>query len=261
MPLWVLPLVGWAAMSLAMLLAWAYAQRRRDAGVVDAVWALGVGGLAVFYAAVADGPLVRRVLLAALAGMWSGRLGLYLLRDRVLGAEEDGRYQMLRSRWGPHAGAFFFVFFQIQAIGAVLFSLPFLPVVAHRSPLPAWHDFVGVAIWLLAVGGEGLADLQLARFRRRPGSRGHTCREGLWRYSRHPNYFFEWVHWFSYILLAWGAPYAWLAWLGPVVMLFFLFKVTGIPYTEKRAVASRGADYRQYQRTTSIFIPWPPKEP
>ena len=92
------------------------------------------------------------------------------------------------------------------------------------------------------------------------GDNEQTCREGWWRYSRHPNYFFEWLHWWSYVALAVGASYWWLTLLSPAVMLYFLVCVTGIPPTEAQALASRGEDYRQYQRTTSVFIPWFPKE-
>jgi len=260
MPTPMLPLTGWAAMAVVMAGAYVLGRVRRDAGIVDAVWAFGVGALAVFYSVFSDGDATRRVLLAIMAGGWAGRLGAYLLRDRVLRGEEDGRYRMLRANWGRRANAYFFVFFQVQALWAVLFSLPFLPVVMNSSPALAWHDFAGLGVWLVAVCGESLADSQLARFRRRPDSKGKTCREGLWRYSRHPNYFFEWVHWFAYVFLAIGSPYVWLTLCGPVVMFIFLFKLTGIPYTEKRALASRGEDYRRYQQTTSVFIPWPPKE-
>ena len=105
-----------------------------------------------------------------------------------------------------------------------------------------------------------LADRQLVRFKRRPESRGKTCREGWWRYSRHPNYFFEWLHWWSYVALAAGSSYWWVTLLAPAAMLHFLLNVTGIPPTEAQALASRGEDYRQYQRTTSVFIPWFPKK-
>jgi steroid 5-alpha reductase family enzyme len=90
-------------------------------------------------------------------------------------------------------------------------------------------------------------------------NRGHTCRDGLWRYSRHPNYFFEWLHWWAYVPLSLGAAGGWATILAPLVMLFFLFCVTGIPATEAQALQSRGADYRQYQRTTSAFFPWFPR--
>ena len=122
-----------------------------------------------------------------------------------------------------------------------------------------WQDGLGVAIWAIGVAGEAVADAQLARFRADPGHRGRTCRAGLWRYSRHPNYFFEWLTWWAYVAIAWGAPHGWVALFGPAVMLLFLFKVTGIPYTEAQALRSRGDDYRAYQRTTSAFVPWFPR--
>jgi steroid 5-alpha reductase family enzyme len=255
-----LALIGWAAMAVVMLVLYAVQRWRRDAGIVDVGWASGVGGLAIFYAVAADGDPVRRILLGALAGTWGLRLAAYLLKNRVLSGDEDGRYQMLREKWAPQAEWFFFAFFQVQALWAVLFAIPFLPVAFADAPAPAWWDFAAVAVWLVAVCGESLADWQLARFRARPESRGKTCREGLWRYSRHPNYFFEWIHWFTYVLLGLGSSYVWVTFLGPVIMLVFLYKITGIPYTEKRALASRGEDYREYQQTTSAFIPWFPRK-
>ena len=102
---------------------------------------------------------------------------------------------------------------------------------------------MAATVWLVSVGGESLADAQLARFRANPANRGKTCRSGLWRYSRHPNYFFEWLHWFAYVLLAAGSPLHWLAWSGPVVMYVFLRWISGIPWTEQQALRSRGEDY------------------
>jgi steroid 5-alpha reductase family enzyme len=140
----------------------------------------------------------------------------------------------------------------------VLFAIPML--VAARNPAPpAIWDALGVAIWLLAVAGESLADRQLSRFRRDPARRGQVCQLGLWRYSRHPNYFFEWLHWWSYVCLAVGAPWGWAAIVGPLAMLYFLLFVTGVKPTEAQALLTRGAAYREYQRTTSAFIPWPPQ--
>jgi steroid 5-alpha reductase family enzyme len=115
-------------------------------------------------------------------------------------------------------------------------------------------------VWIISVGGEWLADRQLARFRQDPSNKGKVCRQGLWRYSRHPNYFFEWVHWWAYVLIGIGGPWGWLTLFGPAVMLVFLLKITGVPPTEKRALQSRGEAYREYQRTTSVFFPWPPKQ-
>jgi len=166
---------------------------------------------------------------------------------------------MLRERWGEQAQLWFFLFFQVQATWSVLFSIPFLAACQNPTPGLTAFDVAGLLVWLGAVLGESWADRQLARWRADPANRGKTCRTGLWRYSRHPNYFFEWVHWWAYVLLALGSTWVWIALAGPVVMLVFLFKITGIPYTEMRALATRGEDYREYQRTTSAFFPWFPR--
>lgn len=140
-----------------------------------------------------------------------------------------------------------------------MFSLPILIAARNPAPGPAWYDWLGVAIWVLALGGESLADRQLARFRRDPANRGGVCQQGLWRYSRHPNYFFEWLHWWAYVAMGLAGPFGWVTLAGPAVMLFFLLKVTGVPPTEARALESRGEAYRAYQRTTNAFFPGPPR--
>ncbi len=253
-------LLGWFIAALMMIVLWLVQRRTRNAGIVDVGWAAGVGVLGVLFAATADGWLNRRILVGLLIGAWSARLAIYLLADRVLGHTEEGRYRSLRERWGPAADRNLFFFFQAQALLDVFFALPIL-IVAHRSA-PQWTvwDVAGVLIWVVSVGNTVLADRQLARFRRRPENRGKTCRDGWWRYSRHPNYFFEWLHWWSYVALAFGADHGWATLPAPAVMLFFLFKVTGIPPTEAQALASRGDEYREYQRTTSVFIPWFPRK-
>jgi steroid 5-alpha reductase family enzyme len=258
MSLWQVILMGWSGTAVSMLVFYFIQRRTKNAGIVDFVWAAGVGSLAVFYAAVAPGDMARRILLALLAGTWGLRLAAYLLLNRVLGKPEDGRYQMLRQSWADKAQGFFFAFFQVQAIWAVMFSIPFLPAAYSQGPLGI-PDYLAAVVWSVAVAGESLADWQLARFRADPASRGKTCRVGLWRYSRHPNYFFEWTHWFTYVCLGLRSPFWWVTLMGPVVMLLFLYRVTGIPYTEKRALESRGEDYRRYQETTSPFVPWFPK--
>jgi steroid 5-alpha reductase family enzyme len=243
-----------------MLLLWLWQVAARNAGVVDVGWSAAVGGLGVLLAATTDAPPSRRALVAALLGIWGARLSLYLLLNRVWGRPEDGRYQTLRQKWGPRANLGFLLFFQAQGLLAWLFALPALVVLRRPAAgLDAW-DLAGAALWLLALGGEALADAQLARFRDNPAHRGRTCRAGLWRYSRHPNYFFEWLHWWTYVLMAVGSPWVWLNLLAPGLMLLFLFKVTGIPATEAQALASRGDDYRRYQQSTSAFFPWPPRE-
>jgi steroid 5-alpha reductase family enzyme len=245
-------------MAVVMALLWLAQKRPGDAGIVDVVWALGVGMLSVFYAAFSAGLAERRILIALLAGIWALRLGGYLL-VRVMRMPEDGRYQKLREEWRETTQTKLFGFFQLQAFWSALFAAPMLIAAGNVTPL-GLPDLLGAIVWLTALAGETIADRQLAAFRNDPSTRGRVCRTGLWRYSRHPNYFFEWVHWWAYVLIGWLGPWGWLTLMGPATMLLFLFKITGIPPTEANALASRGNAYRDYQRTTSVFFPWPPKE-
>lgn len=244
--------------SLVMLVLWWRQTRTRNATSVDVAWAANLGALAVLYAFLSDAPLERRALVALCGGLWGARLAWHLWRDRV-GPVEDGRYAALRASWGAAASTKFLFFFLAQALLDGLLSLPFLMAAYDMRAGLAWNEYAGAAVVLVAVVGESTADAQLARFKRRPDSRGRTCREGLWRCSRHPNYFFEWSAWTGFALLASGAPYGLVAWFAPALMLYLLFKVTGIPATEAQALRTRGDDYRDYQRTTSVFVPWFPK--
>lgn len=249
-------LILWLVAAAVMALGWQWQRRRANAGIVDVLWAAGVGGSAAFMAAVGNGAPMTRAVLAILGGAWGIRLAWHLWK-RVRGEPEDGRYKYLREHW-KGAQWKFFAFFQFQAFLIVLFALPFAAVAQNPRPSLAWL-LAGSAVWLLSVVGESIADRQLARFRADPANKGRTCREGLWRYSRHPNYFFEWLHWFAYVCLAVGSPLFWLAWSGPLVMYVFLRWISGVPYTEAQALRTRGSEYRDYQRSTPMLIPWFPK--
>jgi steroid 5-alpha reductase family enzyme len=184
---------GWIALALVMAVLWWRQQRTRDATSVDVAWSFGLAALAIFYTWAVPGPFTVRLLVGLLAVGWAGRLGSFLLLNRVLASPgEDGRYRALRQRWGPRADVRFFLLYQTQAAVAVLFSLPILG--AMRSGRLDTLAAIGVVTWLIAVAGESLADRQLARFRANRANQGLVCRDGLWRYSRHPNYFFEWIH-------------------------------------------------------------------
>ncbi|MDT8409315.1 MAG: DUF1295 domain-containing protein [Wenzhouxiangellaceae bacterium] len=240
---------------------WRWQRKSGRADWVDFAWAALIGVLALVYALAGDGSAEKRVLVVLITGTWSSRLALHLWQRLSSHQTEDGRYQSMREHWGDKANFWLFWFFMAQALIAWLFALPAW-VVANdpSSALDGWV-IAGVGFWLVSLAGESVADRQLAAFRANPENRGKVCKLGLWQYSRHPNYFFEWLHWFAYPLVAVGAPYWWVTWIGPVVMLLFLYRVSGIPYTEKQSLQSRGEAYREYQRSTSPFIPLPPRKP
>jgi steroid 5-alpha reductase family enzyme len=245
------------AAMLAMGATWVVQRRTGNAGIVDIVWTMAVGVASLFYAWQGSGDPSRRLLVAVFAGIWSLRLTVHLWR-RVVGHPEDGRYRAMREHWGDRQQQGLFVFFQAQALFVIIFSLPQWAVAQTSGDLQTWQLAAAGCLWLISVAGESLADAQLDAFKRRPDARGRTCREGLWRYSRHPNYFFEWIGWFVWPVLALPGGLTWLALTGPALMYLFLARLTGIPYTERQALKSR-ADYAEYQRTTSPFIPWPPR--
>jgi steroid 5-alpha reductase family enzyme len=192
---------------------------------------------------------------------WSLRLTVYLARRvAALHPEEDARYQDLRKAWAGRLDLRFFVFFQAQALAAVIFSAPHAIAAVDPTPDLGPLELSGIALWLCGLAGESLADYQLARFKADPGRRGQVCRAGLWNYSRHPNYFFEWLVWCGFAVFALGSPYGALGLVAPALMLYTLLKVTGIPATEEAAVKRRGDAYRAYQRTTSAFVPWFPRK-
>jgi steroid 5-alpha reductase family enzyme len=251
-------LTVWLVSAIAMTGVWWWQRRTRNAGYVDAAWAVLLGLAAMYYATVADGAWLPRWLVATLAAIWGFRLGMHLLH-RVLHEREDGRYAYLRSHWQGHQGKFF-AFFQLQALSVALFSVPFLIAAGNPTPTVTLWTVLGLTVWIGSLSGESIADLQLARYRADPRNRGISCRQGLWRFSRHPNYFFEWMHWFSYCLLAIDAPYACVALIGPLLMYLSLVYVSGIPFVEAQSLRSRGDDYRDYQRTTSPLIPWFPRK-
>ena len=140
-----------------------------------------------------------------------------------------------------------------------MLSLPFAYAASTRAEFPAGTDLLAMALCLGGWLGESIADQQLQRWKRDPANRGRTCRRGLWAWSRHPNYFFEWMIWCGFACLALAASGGWLGWIAPALLLFSILKVTGIPPTEAQAVRSRGEDYRRYQREVSAFFPLPPR--
>ena len=262
LPAWFLLLASWILCALAMGVLWARQLRTRNATSVDAAWSALIGICGGGMALLAEGSPVQRGVAAAVALGWSARLTFHLLRDRVFGhAEEDGRYRAMRDHWGASAGLHFAWFYQAQALAALAFSLPFLLAANNPEPQLATVQWLGIGLAVFAVLGEGLADRQLAAHRNDPTKRGLACRSGLWRYSRHPNYFCEWLVWCGIAMLCWPAPQGAWGLLAPAVMFVLVRFVTGVPYAELRSLKSRGDDFRRYMTETNTFVPWFPRLP
>lgn len=251
---------GQVGASILMFFAWIHALVIKNTSYVDALWGYGVGILGFIFLTLATDNCdpARLALLKALLITWSVRLGTYLLK-RCQGKTEDARYAYLREYMGKKANLGFFIFFQIQAFWVVLFASPFLILVRNPNPINSM-DHIGLIIWLIGFSGVHIADKQLKIFKSQPDcTRADVCSTGLWKYSRHPNYFFEWVLWISYIFLGWQAPLGeWLL-LIPVILYIFLSKITGVPFVEARKLEASGKEYESYIQQTNSFFPGLPK--
>jgi steroid 5-alpha reductase family enzyme len=256
-----LVLSAYIAMVVLMALLWALHLWVRNASLADVGFCVGLIAAVLWYAQNASGEPERKSLVAVMACVYAGRLGLFILLNRLVGKAEDARYQRLREQWGTTEGIKMFGYFQVQAIAVAGFSLPLLVVIQNPRPPFGLEELAGFSVWLMAVAGEAIADWQLAGFRSKPWNKDRVCREGLWYYSRHPNYFFEWLHWWAYVVMAIGAPGWPLTLIGPVGMGWALLNISGIPLAEQQALKTRGEEYREYQRTTNAFLPWKPKRP
>ena len=252
-----------AGLSLAMAAAWAFQKRVGNAGWVDVFWTFAVGGVALA-GALAPFPAVglpaRQITVAALTALWAMRLGLHL-RARVRSRPEDARYAGFRRDWGARFQGRLFWLLMIQAAAA--WPLVVAMMLAAKNPAPAWQwtDFVAAAVIAVSLVGEALADRDLARFVADPANAGRVCDRGLWAWSRHPNYFFEFLGWCAWPVFAFNTawPISLLAIAAPVMMYWLLVHVSGIPLLEQVMLRSRGDAYRAYQRRTSAFFPLPPR--
>jgi steroid 5-alpha reductase family enzyme len=250
-------LVSLCACCCVMVLVWLWAYRIQNAGVVDIFWAFNFTLVAFLIWLMGDGFEARKNVICLLAALWSIRLGVYLL-IRVGGhlQEEEGRYKQLRKEWAPHPDRKFFIFFQAQALSNIFLSIPFFMVAINKNAGLSMLEEFSAGLLFLSISGEALADFQLQHFKKNPANKGQVCQRGLWNYSRHPNYFFQLMIWISVFLFSLSSPYGWISIVCPLTIGFLIFKVTGIPMTEEQSLRSRGQLYAEYQRTTSIFIPW-----
>ncbi len=252
---------GAAAVVVVMTVLWLLGIRARNFSYVDIGWSANFALLALVYGVLGSGAPLRRALIAAMFALWGARLAAHLAR-RIVGEPEEGRYLELRHRWGAGGeaalNARMYRFFMLQAALNVFLSLPLLIACLNPAPALGALEALGAALWLVGLAAESLADRQLARFKADPSNRGRVCEVGLWRYSRHPNYFFEWTIWVAYAVFALGSPpWGYAGLLMPALMLHFLLNVTGVAATEAQALRSKGDAYREYQRRTSAFVPLP----
>jgi len=256
---WLLFLLAWALAAAIQLVLYLRQRRSGNATAVDAGWAGSLVAISVLYGVLAPGSVAYRALVATMCGLENLRI-MWLVLARV-GEREDERYRELRQRWSDRGNVQtrFFVFFQAQAFLAALLSAPVLLAASNTDTRLGALAWAGAALWLAAAALERTADLQLRRFKADEANRGRTLRTGLWRVSRHPNYFFQWLTWVAYALVALEAPYGWLGIVAPALMLYLILFVTGVPAAEASSLRSRGDDFRRYQRETSAFVPWFPK--
>jgi steroid 5-alpha reductase family enzyme len=254
-------LAAGCGLSAVMAAAWLLQQRTGRSGWVDVSWSLGVGAVgstAALWPIAGDAAQWRQVLVAALAAFWSLRLGLHIAR-RNRRAGDDPRYRQLVSEWGEDAPRRMFVFLQSQAAVGVVLVLAII-LAAHVSDATLrLQDVLGVGILFSGIVGEAIADRQLRTFAGDPANRGAVCNVGLWRYSRHPNYFFEWTVWLAYPMIAVDAndPITWLSLAAPACMYWVLVRVSGIPPLEQHMLRTRGEAFARYQSETSPFFPLP----
>jgi steroid 5-alpha reductase family enzyme len=251
---------AWLLCALLQAALWYVAEKTKNAGIVDVGWAQSFTAVILVFAIQ---PLTSRgnwIPIAIVVIAWSTRLTCYLIARGAVTGREEGRYVDLRRRWALHASKRFFIFFQAQAaLTAVLSTAFIIPFVT-----PAWDNgglrVFGAMVAAAGVAGEAIADMQLRRFKKDPANVGRVCDTGLWSYSRHPNYFFEWLYWLGLAIYGLAfAPAGLLAIIGQAIILGSIWKLTGIPPTEAQALRSKGEAYRHYQARVSKFIPMPPR--
>ena len=260
MDLWALTLTALAASLGFMTLVWAISVPLRNASIVDVAWGPAFVLVAALGLALGEGSFPRRLLLLVLVGIWGARLAVHIFR-RNHGKGEDPRYRAFREKFGAERYWWFSLFqvFWLQGLLAWAISLPLQLAAVGTTPERLTPlDAIGIALWVIGFTFEAVGDLQLDRFKADPANRGQVMDRGLWRYTRHPNYFGDATLWWGYALIALLEPWGWAGLAGPLVMTFLLLRVSGVALLE-RDMAERRPGYREYVRRTSAFVPLPPK--
>jgi len=245
------------ACCVIMFFVWLWSYKIKNAGVVDIFWSYNFPVIAIILYLFALGFETRKLMICGMVVIAGLRLGTHLaIRIFKHLHEEEPRYKQIRSEWGSNAERKMAGFFQMQAISNVLLAVPFFIITMNTSQEISPFEFIGLILWVISVMCEAIADKQLANFKNDPANKGKVCDIGLWHYSRHPNYFFEWLMWVSYFVFALASPYGYIAIISPAIILYLLLKVTGIPLTEQQSLKTKGEAFKRYQESTSVFVPW-----
>ena len=253
-------------LSAMMAAAWAVQRKTHQSGWADCFWsfAIGFGGLAVIFLPAGGDPNPRHWLVAAMVTFWSMRLGFHILSRTAGAKQEDPRYAELRNQWGAAFQPRLFLFLQIQALCGLGLVVTVYAAAHRPAAALTMTDYTGLALLLLSVLGEAIADRQLRAFGADQANHGKLCDSGLWAWSRHPNYFFEWLGWIAYPIIAidlsGGWWQGWLSLAGPILMYWLLVHASGIPPLEKHMLKSRGPAFKAYMARTSAFFPLPPRK-
>lgn len=243
---------------ILMTALWFVYYFNKNAGIVDLGWTLTFLVTVWGYVLLGNGFWMKKVLLASMVTIWSGRL-LWYLRSRLTTGDEDPRYVEIRNTFGgENSDLKFYALFLVQGLIALVLTLPFMIVCGNAETGWNTSEVLGIILWVIGVVGESLADQQLSKFKRNPENQGRVCRKGLWRFSRHPNYFFEFIVWVGYFFFALPTPWGVFAIIAPILMLILLLEVSGVPMAEAQALKTKGLEYEEYQKKTSVFIPWFP---
>jgi steroid 5-alpha reductase family enzyme len=249
-------------MAVIMLIGWTVQRGAGNGGWTDVFWTYGTGATCALASLTPIGaqPGVgwRRALVAVMAAAWALRLGGYIA-VRVARSREDARYTELRGEWGAKFQRNMFALLIAQAPITALISISVLAAARQPEPGFRWQDALGVAILLGSVLGETLSDRQMKLFKADPANAGRVCDQGLWGWSRHPNYFFEALVWVAYPVIGIdpARPWTWAALIAPAMMIWVVRFGTGVPPLEKAMVKSKGEAYRLYQAEVSPFLPRP----
>ena len=252
-------LMSAVTISIIMVATWLISLAIRNASIVDIVWGLGFAVTSWVLALTIDGDSTRQTLLALMVGIWGVRLGAYLAK-RNLGHGEDWRYKAMRKKKGASFGIISLVtVFGLQGVLMWIVSLPVMFGNSDSSPGIGPIAVIGIMVWAVGFAFEAIGDLQLARFKRDPSNAGKVMQTGLWSLTRHPNYFGNALLWWGIGIVGAETGSGVIGFIGPVVMTFFLLKVSGVPMLE-RSLSKRREGYAEYAARTSVFIPRLPKK-